>query len=276
MFLFKKKDEYMRRHLFRKFFSIFFFLGLCSSVQGVVNWLGLVPGTLVGGPYLSSADSQINISGNCFLAGAAPGDKVVHVVADGPDMTINVTVPSVITANDGPNGAQQEIALHLHALTGRTIHFNIHNNLDFLSSDHSFVVAFTGPGNLMFHLADGKTLKFDGQIGPNTGVPTGTFFLLNMDMTPNAPWPDDIVFDRQNGASNNSVNVVTGANSLISYVSDPGTWGQNGYGTIACNASNSTANNGRMMVRLQDTSSVSIEGHELNPPSPRWCTSNFK
>jgi len=263
------------------------------------------------GPFtaaISPGDSTLNVYGTLYTNAPSQGGTQVagplacslkingNVVVDAAttNMTININEDTVIEPYfDPPVGSQYSEAecaqLYFKTAAATTITINVDHNLEFAGKTvdgvgyRDLLISFAGRGTVIFNMADGTSVKFNGQIDassplvlidPETGAyspypapsnaAAGTKVFICMDQTAEdyTHNKNKVLFQRKTlgeATSTQSVLVEVGPNSLITYLSDnlTGEAGEGyvgGYGSMAFDPSNgheAVVGTGRMVLVIR-------------------------
>lgn len=190
----------------------------------------------------------------------------IHINALTQDVIVSVTQSTATVSRDGASTAYA--GLYCYAATDRLITFSLTQNLSFYGNTQDLFITFSGTGNLRFYLRGGTDLSFTSSTGQ------GAHFLVNMDNTANSPQNYDVIFSRfpdltAFGSSERNQNafVYIGPKSVMSFVGTTTLAAgmvPNEVGTIAFDASNNTANLGRLVLYLNNNASMLVQGHKKN------------
>ncbi len=253
---------------------------------------------------LYNPDLNTSVGNPCSLK--INGNVVLD--ATNASMTININEdvvfePYLEQPTGGPNDAPCS-QIYFHTSCGNTITINVDNNLTFQgkttdTSNKDLVLTFAGRGTVIFNMANGTTVKFDGQIDS-----TGAQVLLDPETLEysNCPSPsanaggvkafvlmdqtnDDVrngrnkvLFQRQQPNYNESQRVLieVGPNSVFTYLSTnltglPAEEFGDGYGAVAFDPSNNGT--GRMILAIRgaylvDTAEFLPGETEVPVPNP--------
>jgi len=193
----------------------------------------------------------------------------INVVASTCDIMITVTNGDAVITGSGntcdnvPTGSAR---LYLFADTGRTITFQLENDLVFRGTQSvgfplDLLVTVSGGGQVIFNLVDGSDVSFTSD-----GVGGGTFVAVFMD----AVDQPTLLFQRGSQDDDN-VNVTVGAGSTLTYVAEGNTPADE-VGSIIFNPSNPLTNTGLLVLNLEDGGNVNIGGHLVATVASREIT----
>lgn len=232
---------------------------MSTSIFGVVNWHNLsdtsCPGATNNGiqdgvQAAPVIDEDIDIIGvNALVNG-------VHVTAQAADIAINVSADSVLTGSgsrcDGV--ATNPAELYLSIAAGRTITFNINNDLTFRGASNGttaldLLVTVTGGGTVLFSLADTTTVSLISTATTQGGVQ----FYLASDGTNNPT----MHVTRQNTNSAEDATFLIGARSKVSILSNSAS----GQGTFEFDGTN--LGDGQLRLVIEDRGALATVSHEI-------------
>lgn len=191
----------------------------------------------------------------------------IHVGALTCDILITITNSDAVITGSGnrcDDTPTNPARLYLFADTGRTITFQVGADLLFRgTSDQGslvdLMVTVSGPGTVIFEVADATELKF-GDNG--LGTSGGTKFFLVMDPVeiPN------VEFRRAPGTVFGAASVAIGTRSLISFIADPDSLVAAGHINFA---PRDTGLDGfqALVLNIEDGGGVNIGAHALNASS---------
>lgn len=217
-----------------------------GGLRGDKVWINN-PSIVDGGPYAPV------INENLYIEGVNRIYDHVHIVASSADVLVSVTgADSVVSTTDFVLPGE----LHIFADAGRTVTFDLGFDLMFRGSSQDMLITFSGGGNLIFNVHDTANISF-------SSLPTehGAKFLVNSDNFVHSPGAYSVLFKRD--ANSDALCYVTiGSKGMVSYIAPAGSTGQSGL--IQFDASNSTANSGRLILEIQDGGSLDIQAHLNN------------
>ncbi len=221
----------MRKNVLLHCLALIFLVGL--SISGprlyaapcgtTVNWhnlsdTGCGSGTTDPGITMNVIDQNIDVIGTNALVGG------IHVEARTCDITISVTNGDAIitgTGNRCDGVSTAPAMLYLFAALGRTISFNLENNLAFTGTASNGVpldllVTASGGGTIQFILHDGKSVSFTA-LNAGDG---GTFFIEGMTTPPTTT----VIFENSSfvTTSHHHAQVIVGPRSFMGFASQIG------------------------------------------------------
>ncbi len=249
----------MRQKFLTKFlwaFSIFLILPV-QYMKAVTNWHN-DPAIVA-----SVTDDNIDVQGLNFLVGNIGINAVAVDVA--VDCT---TIPSTITADDGINPG----VLEIFAAAGRTVTFNLTEDLFFSGNNQSLLVTFRGQGNLVFNVAGDHAINFSAVQG------SPSVFVVAMGSVVPSPLTNSVTFTRfplgSLGAAELDLHaqVVFAGGSFMTFA----TYITNteDFAAVAFDPSNNVTNTGRLILNIQDAAGFRVFGNETindefnNNPAP--------
>jgi len=241
----QKKEEHMRKKLLLSLAI----LGLLSCFQArpVTVWNGNIVADVV--------DDDIDIQGDCTIVGPAVSGQI-GVSAITQDITITPDNKYFI---GGRNGGESD--LYFYAAAGRTIEVDLTNfGLEFRGSADGtdMLVTFSGAGTMVFMLGNGREVEFRSE-----GDSGGVRFMVHLNGNPN------VDFKRVDNTDDSDVTILVGARSIMSYIATDETLATE-IGRIRFFPANSTANTGRMILKIEDTGAVYIGGNKVTDiPDPQ-------
>ncbi len=299
-----KKEEDMRKKFLLNSFSLIFMVGLGLAApellgmtkfgkpnhQGVgpiaavaaplafspcgttVNWhnlsdTGCGAGQTNPGVVNSVVDQNIDVIGTNALVGG------INVSSINCDITISVTNGDAIITGSGNlcNGTPAAPArLYLFAAAGRTINFNLTNDLIFSGSANGatpldLLVTASGGGTILFTLGDGQSVSFTAKDAGSGG----TFFVEGMS-TINSPF---VAFANSLVATTGlPAQVIVGPGSLITFAAQTG----DATATAELNfQSKANAVTSSLQLIIQNGGGVNIIGHPADLTLPNFMISDI-
>lgn len=217
-----------------------------AYVHAVITWNNQ-SGIHNGTAYAPVTDQALTIQGTNTIDGRAT------IEAISADVTVTVASTSIVQADATPNRV-----LHLYAAAGRTILFNIDNDLSFLGGGGEFLMTFSGLGNLEFDIDGNKTLLF----GPSA-TNQGTYFLVATHTGTSTPETYSVSFRRSPSDSNpNGFTFVrVGYDSMISFMSPTrADASPTDSSVIEFNPSVGVTNTGRLIFWIDDNGAFLDQG----------------
>ena len=256
----------MRKNFLAKYIWIFLLIGITpwSQLRAVV-WAGNVTADVVNDP------TGITITADVTIGGPGVGDDHVYVESTAIDMTITPTAASNFTISPLDAAgvcAGNARALHLVATAGRTITVDLSAaSLNFRGNNQDFLISFTGAGNLRFLMGDDQEVTFTN-VGAASPL-AGAFLMVGMDATANTPLAQNVIFSRSSAATNANATVSVEGESMIGFIAPTGD--TTGTAIIGFDATNATANTGRLILSIQPNAvlggvnggAVAIQGYEV-------------
>ena len=235
----------MKKRLLLKSFRLLMISALLigGSAQAVVNWNGTAT---------NATDEDVDILSSSAIGGG------VTVTASTTDVVVDVSADVVLTGTVEPG-------LCFRAELGRKITVNVDNNLIFTGdADTPLVVTISGPGEVIFKLADAKTVSFTSLTEQK-----GTKLYIDMALsTFGTVLRPTLRFSRSNNASSAHVHIVVGPDSIMTYISEIDVAtndGGNDRGRIIFEPENTGT--GRMELNIKDTGAVYVAGNLVEEES---------
>lgn len=161
-----------------------------------------------------ATDNIDPLGGIFFIDGSGCGGNitvngVVHVRACTADMTALVLSDTRLVAGT------PDAAIIIEAALGRTITFNVQNDLGFAASaTDPLLLVLRGPGTIIFTMTDGTTLSFGDDTSLGAEGVNGYIIMEDPDLAGATP---TVIIQRLSNASAAPVDIEIGQNSFLTY-----------------------------------------------------------
>jgi len=177
---------------------------------------------------------------------------VVHVRACTQDVTAIVTGDTRVVAGT------PDAAIIIEASLGRTVTFNVQNDLGFAASaTDPLLLVLRGPGTIIFNISDSTTLSFGDDVALGAGLGVNGYIIMEDPDTAGAT--PTVIIQRASNASAAPVDIEIGQNSFLTYAActnildDPTESAR-----LILDPSNSGI--GRMVLTIHDGGNLNVAG----------------
>lgn len=202
----------------------------------------------------SVTDDDIDVQGLNFLV----DNIAINAVTVDVLVTINQFPPAAGAATISADDIEDPGVLEIFAAAGRTVRFQVTDDLFFSGQNQPLLITFRGAGNLVFETAGGHSVNFSATVG------SPAIFVTAMDSVAHTPLVNQVTFTRrpigsQTPAELNEHALVTFDGGAFMTFADQ--VGGVDLGTVAFDGSNNVANVGRLILNIQNNSGVRIQGN---------------
>lgn len=190
---------------------------------------------------------------NLYIAGVNRLVDHIHIAAISQDVLVTVSVAEAVVTTSDFNAPG---VLHIFADAGRTVTFDVKEDLTFRGSSRDLLITYSGAGSLIFNVAGSIHLSFT-----SLEQEQGAKFLVNVDSFARVSGFNTLFTRFPVGdlpPSNQDLNafVNVGAKSLFGFIAPAGSAGNSA--TIAFDPSNTYDHLGRLILQVQNGGSIDI------------------